>query len=170
MKNSVFIFETVPCKADGMLDGQRTGSLGIPMFKGEILSRAKEVLQSLDRVKYFGILELSNNTALEKISWQIYKSPDYWDVLLLVNDIDPMYGMPYDYDIVSEGTTAAIDEYATRIYKKRLPDKDRQRLHDALASKDSEANEEHRKIYYIYPDRIYEIRQMLYEQGITNVS
>ena len=88
MKNSVFLFEAVPCKADGMLDGERTGVLGIPMFKGEILSRAKEVLQSLDRVKYFGILELSNNTALEKISWQIYKSPDYWDVLLLVNDID----------------------------------------------------------------------------------
>lgn len=170
MKNSVFIFENVPCRADGMLDGKRTGILGIPLYNGVVLARAKEVLQNLDRVKYFGILELANNIALEKISWQIYKSPDYWDILLLVNDIDPMFGMPYDYDIVSEGTTEAIDKYATRIYKKYLPDKDRQRLHDALAAKDSELNEEHRKIYYIYPDRIYEIRQMLYEQGIVNVS
>ena len=170
MKNSVLVFENVPCRADGMLDGKRTGVLGLPLYNGTLLARAKEVLQNLDRIKYLGILELSNNVTLEKISWQIYKSPDYWDILLLVNDIDPLFGMPYDYDTVSESTTSQVDKYAEKVYRGHLSDKDRQRLHDAIAAKDSEANEAHRRIYYVYPEKIYEIRHMLYEQGITNVA
>ena len=170
MKNSVFIFKNTPIWAHGMLEPNRTGILGIPMFNGIALARAKEVLQNLDRNRYFGIIELANNIALEKISWQIYKSPDYWDILLLVNDIDPLFGMPYDFDMVSESTTHSINKYMKRIYRRYMPDKDRQRLHDAMAAQDAANNEAHRMIYYIFPERIYEVRQMLYEQGIVHVS
>lgn len=170
MKNSVFIFDCIPMRSEGVLESDRTGVLGIPMYNGVLLSRAKETLQSLDRGKYFGIIELANNIALEKISWQIYKSPDYWDILLLVNDIDPLFGMPYDYDIVSDSTNEAIERYARKIYKKRLSDKDKLRLSAAKSEEDSVKNEKHRMIYFIYPDKIYEVRQMLYEQGIINVA
>lgn len=169
MKNTIFQFETVARWCNGAL-GDRTGALGIPLFDGQKLARAKEILQNLDRKRYFGILELANNIALEKISWQIYKSPDYWDVLLLVNDIDPLFGMPYDFDIVSASTDDAISRYERTVYKRFMPDKDRARLHKHKAEHDSELNEEHRRIYYVYPERIYEIRQMLYEEGVINVS
>lgn len=135
-----------------------------------MLAKAKDVLQSLDRAMYYGIIELANNIALEKISWQIYKSPDYWDIILLVNDIDPLFGMPYEYDIVSDSTDQAIERYARKIYKRYLPDLDRKRLHDAKAEEDSNNNEKHRMIYYIFPDKIYDVRQILYEEGITNVA
>ena len=170
MKNSVFNFKTVPVWANGMLEGDRTGSLGIPMFDGIMLAKAKDILQSLDRATYYGIIELANNIALEKISWQIYKSPDYWDIILLVNDIDPLFGMPYEYDIVSDSTDQSIERYTRKIYKRYLPDLDRKRLHDAKAEEDSNNNEKHRMIYYIFPDKIYDVRQILYEEGITNVA
>lgn len=170
MKNSVFIFNNELVSSQGMLDADRTGSLGIPIYDGIKLKRIKEVLQNLDRDRYFGILHLSNNICLDKISYQIYKSPDYWDILLLVNDIDPLFGMPYDYDIVSESTTAALETYEKKIYRRKLPDKDRVRLQAAIAGIDAEKNEVHRKIYYVYPERIYEVRQILYEQGALNVS
>lgn len=170
MKNSVFNFNAVARWGQGVLETGRTGVLGIPMYNGLAIARAKEILQNLDRTRYFGILELANNIALEKISWQIYKSPDYWDILLLVNDIDPLFGMPYEYDIVSASTDDAIKRYEETVYRRFMPDKDRRRLHQAKAAQDSELNEKHRRIYYVYPERIYEVRQKLYAEGVTNVS
>ena len=47
------------------------------------------------------VIEIDNNDTLEKISHRIYGTTDYWDILAVLNDIHPLFGLPF-YDEVPE--------------------------------------------------------------------
>lgn len=51
--------------------------------------------------KYFKKVRLMDNETPEQVSNSTYSNADLWDFLTLTNNRDPLFGFPYDSDIVS---------------------------------------------------------------------
>lgn len=46
----------------------------------------------------FSTYKILNDDKLENVSYQLYGTSDYWDLLLMINDMNPLFDMPYNDD------------------------------------------------------------------------
>ena len=61
--------------------------------------------------EYVDFVTINVNQTMEQVSYNLYGSADYWDILVLINDRDPLFDMPYDFDILTTLAQAKIDKY-----------------------------------------------------------
>ena len=86
-----------------------TPSLSIQFYDRNKIQKIKDVISSMNEA-WFSYALVPQNATLEKISYDLYESKDYWDILLLVNERMPLFDMYYDYDIISEAGETALQE------------------------------------------------------------
>ena len=68
---------------------------------------------------------LDDDQKAEQISQVLYDSPDYWDILMLINNRDPLFDMVYRYDVLDLVANDMIARYAadySGIYKQETFD------------------------------------------------
>ena len=68
---------------------------------------------------------LDDDQKAEQISQVLYDSPDYWDILMLINNRDPLFDMVYRYDVLDLSASDVISKYATEysgVYKQETFD------------------------------------------------
>ena len=53
---------------------------------------------------------LQNNDKLERVAYENYQNQDYWDVILLINGMDPLFSMPIDDEYVLLEQNKTIDK------------------------------------------------------------
>ena len=58
-------------------------------------------------------ITLVDDQKVEQISQDLYGSPDYWDILMLINNRDPLFDMVYKFDVLSLIATNTIEKYAS---------------------------------------------------------
>ena len=105
----------------------------------EILDKYKEHIQ---------IYQVLEDERLDTISYKIYGTTDYWDMLVLLNDLKCMTDLPVNYDKVESRARQKHEEW-TKIFGK-------QKTQDQIASKYEEFleqeianNEKYRNFKYI---------------------
>lgn len=108
---------------------------------------------------------IQNNTKLEKISYDLYGSTDYWDILAGINDIDPMISMPYDYDIINDLNSLSVQNYKDNVFFGVLPDSHMKYLTEAFFSSIETENEKFRIIKIITPTKMQDFIKLLREKG-----
>lgn len=110
---------------------------------------------------------IDDNDRLERISHELYGTPDYWDMLLMLNERDPLFDMPYDYDNLHESTKLYTDKYKFFIYS-HAP------LFAGLAATElteyfmqllADRNEASRNILIIKPSSIGDFVKLLSDNG-----
>jgi len=57
-------------------------------------------LPELQDTTYIEYVQLDENQTIEQVSYALYGTPDYWDILVLINNRDPLFDMVYSFDIV----------------------------------------------------------------------
>jgi len=77
------------------------------------LNIVKKYIDSLD-ISFFDYYQVSNNDKWEHISNRIYGNLNYWDVLLVINNRNPLTGLPFDFDTISLLAADRILEYERR--------------------------------------------------------
>ena len=90
-----------------------TPSLNIQFYDRNKIQKIKNVISTMNDA-WFSYVLVPQNSTLEKISYDLYESKDYWDILLLVNERMPLFDMYYDYDIISEAGETALQEYENK--------------------------------------------------------
>ena len=73
-------------------------------------------LDVLNDPTYITYHTLQDNEKIEGVSYNLYGSTDYWDILVLINEIDPLFDMPYDFDIITNMATSNVDNYSSKVY------------------------------------------------------
>lgn len=73
--------------------------------KNTNLTKIKEDFPEL--AKYFKKGGFRDNDTPERLTNMLYSNPDLWDFILLTNDRNPLFDLPYDYDTLK---TAAEDK------------------------------------------------------------
>jgi hypothetical protein len=104
--------------------------------------------------------KVTNDDKIERISYELYGTPDYWDVLVLLNSDDPLYNIPTTYDYVYDATTSFVDTFPSPITEVR-----KQELFDQFLEEKAEENEEKRFIYVVRESRLSEFVTIMKEKG-----
>lgn len=132
-----------------------TPSLKIQFYDRNKIQRIKDVISSMNEA-WFSYALVPQNATLDKISYDLYESKDYWDILLLVNERMPIFDMYYDYDIISEAGETALQEYENKVYRKKILSDVRERLRVKMQENYEAENENLKIIKYIKKDYIFD--------------
>lgn len=132
-----------------------TPSLDISFYDRIKIQKIKDVISSMNEA-WFSYVIVPQNTTLEKISYDLYDSKDYWDILLLVNERMPIFDMYYDYDIISEAGETSLKEYEEKIYRKKILSEVRERLRVKMQENYEAENENLKIVKYIQKNYIYD--------------
>ena len=106
--------------------------------------------------------QVSNDERIEVISFNIYRSSDYWDLLLLINDIKDFRKLPVNQDKLEKRLNEIYSEWLDAFGKNKT---EAQKLekHQELEQELFLENEKYRIIKYINIDKISEIKAMIKE-------
>ena len=112
------------------------------------------------------VYKIEDNDKLERISYELYGTTDYWDILLMLNARDPLFDFPYDYDTVYDSARRYVDIYRFFIYAKApLLSLAGEELQEIFLEQHNEQNENARFIFVVKPSRIGDFIKIANENG-----
>lgn len=84
---------------------------------------------------YFKYIKLEQGSKIEKVCYDYYKNSSYYDLILILNNREMIYDMPYMNDIILSAIEKDLDEYKRKIFNdpfKKLSDKSYNDLYKKL--------------------------------------
>jgi len=117
-------------------------------------------IPELNNTDYIEYIELIDDQKIEQISYTLYGTPDYWDLLVLINDRDPLFDMSYNFDIQEAIAEDIVQKYLSDysgIYKGNTYT----RMKEYVMYKIDKETEENRTLKIIKPSRIQEILKLI---------
>ena len=148
MKNTVIKYPNISCRqftAQDYTDKKFKQILDLP---------------ELTDSTYVEHIELLDNQTIEQISYILYGSPDFWDILVLINNMDPLFSMSYDFDIIKDISKAKVQKYLEG-YSGMYKNDTEERLDELVLHNNIEANEKRRTIRVIKKDRLGDFLKIL---------
>jgi hypothetical protein len=116
--------------------------------------------------EYLITYKIDNGDKLERISYELYGTSDYWDILLLINDRTPLYDMPYDFEILSGNAIKSVNYYKDYIYDNAPLAQDRvDEFYSELIEDGVQQNELHRYIYVVKRSRLNDFISLMKKKG-----
>lgn len=122
-------------------------------------------LDEVDSDEFISYYQAADGDKLERISYEIYGSADYWDLILIVNGIDPLFGMPYGFDLIESSINDLIDQYNLDFFANALPVTHVADLKTIFIGKAITENEELRTIKIIKPTKLHEFLKIARDKG-----
>ena len=126
-----------------------------------------DILSEFDN-SFFGYYLCETNDKLERISLELYGSEKYWDLLLLINNRDPLFDMCYDYDFISSLHESNI--FNLQISFKNGINTMSEELLEEISNKTfvelETENENLRTLLYVLPSKIEEFLRLLKDKGV----
>lgn len=132
--------------ADFIIEG--SANFNIKDYNSVNLIKIKSFLNSLSN-SYFVYLKIEVGANIEKVCFDYYKSTDYCDLIMMLNDRDIIYDMPYQSDIILEAIEKDIDRYRSKVFRNtfdKLSDRAYKDLENSLSNK---YNSNNSKFLYI---------------------
>ena len=133
--------------------------------KVDIYNLFQEMKDNGTLADFLEVYRISDDDKLERISYSIYGTADYWDILLQINDRTPLFQMPYNLDTTFEIAEAMWNNYSDNIYFQSPLDSNLlQSLIDDEIERLKEKNEVYRFIYIIKTSKMNEFLKILRER------
>ncbi len=111
--------------------------------------------------EFFSLYRISDDDKLERISYSMYGTTDYWDILLQINDRNPLFQMPYNLDSTIESSEAFWNYYSNNVYFQTLNNNVLNVLLNSEIERMKEKNEIYRYIYVVKPTKMNEFLKIL---------
>lgn len=105
---------------------------------------------------FFDWYQVKNNDKMERISFELYKTTDYWDILVLINSLSPMFDIPYDFDVLYDTADEFVTRYKSDNPDTNIPETHALYMHNEFERRFNEHNEEVRTIRIVKPSKIQE--------------
>ena len=128
-------------------------------------------MEELNDDYYIEYVQIQDNDKIERISYQIYGTADYWDLLILINSRDPLFDMVYSYDMVENSVYSDLDEYDNTNFNSKLSTLTINNeiyldtLKEGFLNKAIEANEDLRTLKIIKPSKLQEFLKIARDKG-----
>ena len=128
-----------------------------------------EFLNDRDNVFFVNI---DNNSLLEEISYRYYNNENYWDIILLINNLDPLFSLPFDFDLIYNLAENITENYFSRDkydpYSGKYTDETKNRLFNILKEKLNKENEINRTIKLLRQERIQDFLKIFNSSARIN--
>lgn len=112
---------------------------------------------------FFSWYQAADGDKIEKISHDVYGTTKYWDILILLNDRNPLFDMSYSFDARSEIVEEKLNYYNDNV--KSLNNTRYQELFDEFMHELDVKNELLRAVKIVEPTKITEFIRKGYEMG-----
>lgn len=115
---------------------------------------------------FFDWYQMEDDDKLERIALSLYGNPNYWDILMIINDKDPLFDMPYNFNTVTDIASSKALFYANKISSfMTLPASHIEYLTSQYEEEEIALNEARRPLRIVKPTRMQEFIQKAYESG-----
>ena len=84
---------------------------GVNVKNTSLLSKIKKIPEKYLSENYIQTIRIDDNKLLEAISFELYDDTNYWDLLMIINDMKSMYELPKDYDLLYLEAEAEFDKW-----------------------------------------------------------
>lgn len=112
--------------------------------------------------EYFSIYRIMDNDKIERISYELYGTTDYWDLLLLINDRNALDGMTYDFETCSSAVESYINKYEFEIYSnKDFSTQRRDELIQEFDEKYKLRSEANRYLFIVNPSKMQDFLKII---------
>src|SRR5574344_1718437 len=118
----------------------------------DYFSKSNDISYLVQEIKdYLEVYKINDNDKLERISYELYGTTDYWDILLLLNGRDPLFDFPYDYDTTYDSARRFVNRYIYYLYfdAPLIVGSVAEALHKEFLQKNIDANEANGFMYVI---------------------
>ena len=92
-----------------------TSDFKITNYNSVDLTEVREYLASLDS-KWFVQYRLREGIKIEKVMLDFYGTSKYTDIVLFLNGIEAIFGMPVVYDVVDDAVLQDTENYYNRVF------------------------------------------------------
>lgn len=158
MKNTVLNFESRKV----VLDGEE---FEVPDYFSKNYN-VHEFFENLpNRADYYITNIFDNNDKLERIQVELYKNENYWDIIMLINDMDQIFSMPLEDEYNYEEIDRMVDRYFDEIFYRKY-DNNREQLGQQFEDDFLEQANKRKPIRYIHPHRMGDFLSRLKRQDI----
>jgi len=148
MKNTVLNYPNISCNKFTSED-----------YTSKKISNIRN-MKELNDTNWIEYIELYDNQTVEQISYILYKSPDYWDLLLIINNKDPLFDMSYNFDILEKISEDRVQKYLDG-YSGVYETDTYNRLKTLVLADEEKINEYNRQFKIIKPERLYDFINLL---------
>jgi hypothetical protein len=114
--------------------------------------------------KYFGNdyslqIKVIDDTLLEALSFSLYETTDYWDILMILNNMRSMNELPVNYDMVLNRADRKLQEWKEkgRLLPGSFTDEAINEKYAIILEEEITLNEKYRYIKYINQDDLSEL-------------
>jgi hypothetical protein len=114
---------------------------------------------------YFAFKLIDEGQTLEKISYDLYGTADYWDLLLILNKYDPLFDTVLQQDTIYELSEDKTEELNTTIFNGLLPINIKSIIQDNYYKKISDRNDLNMFLKYVKPEYLNEFLVNGFSQG-----
>ena len=107
------------------------------------------IQEILDKYKeYIQIYQVLEDERLDTISYKLYGTTDYWDMLVLLNDLKCMTDLPVNYDKVENRARQKHEDW-TKIFGKQKTKEQIANKYEEFLEQEIANNEKYRNFKYI---------------------
>ena len=111
------------------------------------------------------VIRIQDDDTFEKISYRLYNSSNYWDIILLLNNRDPLFSISYNFDVLENSAEQRLKKI-TKDYKKKPLSKEYVSLmKEGYLEEEIQDNEKMRILSVPRPEQINSLIMILKKRG-----
>lgn len=133
-------------------------------YTSKNIKNIQEYIDSLDD-DLFDWYQMEDNDKLERIALELYGNADYWDILLIINERNPLFQLALDFDTLAKIATSKVLKYEEVVYKASIGAQANKEMDEKYNFEYVTDNEDYRVLRIVKPSRVFEFLQGGYEQG-----
>ena len=104
------------------------------------------VLKKYD--EFIKTIQVDEDEKIENISFKLYGTTDYWDMLIILNGMKSMIELPVNYDKVVERAKNKFNKWL-KIFSKLKTQEQKDQKYEDFLNREIDLNEKYRNLKYI---------------------
>ncbi len=144
---------------------KKNANFKIKNYNSVDLSEVRNYLGGLNP-GWFTYLQVTDNSKIEKVLYDYYKTDKYFDLILFLNDREMLFDMPYSSDIIIDAMERDITEYEFKVFgsvRTKLTADVRERLLKKLDDEYTQQNQKFGIIRVIRTEHIETVKRKIRE-------
>lgn len=158
MKNTILKFE----ERKGIIDGKE---YVVPDYFSKNIDVKSFFEEMPEHEEYSQGYLVQNNDKLERIQFEHYDNQDYWDIIQLINGIDPLVGMPVDDEYIFDAAEQYQDNLLEDRFQKITDEGILEELREQFIERFFEESQKHKNIILVPPNRMPKLISILKQEG-----
>ncbi len=119
----------------------------------------------LNQVEFYEFIEIPDNQKIEYISYDLYGDSKYWDVILILNELQDPLELPKSHSFVVDEAKRRADEYM-RYYK--IKDSDiYNKVYNSYYQEELDKNEKYRMVKVVKQSEIISFEKSIRRAGVV---